>query len=165
MLFFNDFVKKIENSNEKLKDKERFGLESTQKIGKLGIIIPVLAIAIYWTVLGILNEPIKYSNIIVGIVILIMGLFQLRSFLSYGISIDRVNKTIKSKEIDLSCNDIQQCTLEEMGFKRGVRPALNILYKDKDLTKKLLIPLIMNKKERFVLYFKDMLADRFTKKK
>ncbi|MGF6906843.1 hypothetical protein [Fusobacterium sp. PH5-44] len=163
MLFFKDFIKKIEkNDNIELKEKETFSLETKQKIGKFGIIIPILAIGSFFIYSGTTNkEKTHLAYIFIGAFVCFLGLKQLFTILSYNITIDTVNKAIKSKEINLKFINIESCTLCELGFRRAIKPTLEIIYYDLENKKRLQIPLIMTNKVRFVLCFKKLLGKKF----
>lgn len=163
MLFFKDFVKKIENSDSiNLKEIESFSLETRQKIGKFGIIFPILAIGSFFIYTGVLNEEkINLAFIIIGGLVYFLGFRLFYNMISYKITIDTVQKTMKSKEIDLKFMNIEKCTLTELAFRRAIKPSLEIIYYDKENKKKLQIPLMMTNKVRFVLYFKKLLGKKF----
>lgn len=162
MLFFKDFIRKVEEGNyNDLKDKENFSLESMQKLGILGISFPILAIGVFSIYSATRGVKFNYAIIIIGALLCLLAFKQFSKLFSFTITIDKTKKLIKSKEINLKFINIDTCTLKEMAFKRGIRPVLDIIYYDKEVKKQLIIPLIMNKKVRFVQYFKKLLGKKF----
>ena len=163
MLFFKDFIKKIENSDDiDLKETENFGLETRQKIGKFGIIFPIIAIGTFFIYTGFINEEkINLAFILIGGLVYFLGFRLMYNVISYKITINTIQKTMKSKEIDLKFVNIEKCILTELAFRRAIKPSLEIIYYDKDTKKKLQIPLMMNNKVKFVLCFKKLLGKKF----
>jgi|GEM_PF-239838 len=161
MLFFEDFIKKIEESNGEFKDKEEFSLDSLQKLAILGIGLPILSMGIFQIYYATRGIKINYTLIIIGVIICFLALKQLSKLSSFTITIDKANKLVKSREINLKFINIDSCTLKEMSFKRKIKPALDIVYYDNGTKRQLIIPLIMNKKVMFVQYFKKLLGKKF----
>lgn len=160
MFFFDDFIKKINNTKIDYKGIRKFSLEGKKVVMWLGTGVPLILI-------GLLQGYIGYTK---GFSLPYMGISALMIFLggkhfknlfSYKIVIDCDNKTIKGQGLDLSFDDIESCTLKEgvVGKASRLQVMIRIVTKDK---REIIIPLIMNKKLIFICTLRDELKERFT---
>ena len=72
---------------------------------------------------------------------------------------DTEAKNIKFKNLNLNFDDVESGTLKEMKLGKKVLPVIDMIKKDR---KQVIIPLYMNKQERFILLVKEILAERFS---
>ena len=66
---------------------------------------------------------------------------------------------IKFKNLNLNFDDVESGTLKEMKLRKKVLPVIDMITKDR---KQVIIPLYMDKPERFILLVKEILAERFS---
>ena len=72
---------------------------------------------------------------------------------------DTEAKNIKFKNLNLNFDDVESGTLKEMKLEKKVLPVIDMITEDR---KQVIIPLYMNKQERFILLVKEILAERFS---
>ncbi len=160
MIFYEDFIKKINlDSEKKFKDIEIFSLEFKKKLMWIGTGVPMLLIALYQLYEGHLNDY-RLVNMISGIIFFYIGFKHLKTVFSYKIKIDNFNSNIYYEKIVINFNDIDSCILKESKIgKKGVfQIVVDIVTKE---GKQFIIPLIMNRKLDFVKNLKIKLQNKF----
>ena len=70
-----------------------------------------------------------------------------------------MKEIIKIKNLNLNFDDVESGTLKEMKLRKKVVPVIDMITKDR---KQVIIPLYMNKQERFILLVKELLSGRFS---
>lgn len=158
MFFYDDFLKKLDG-NIKGQGVEKFGLEAKRGAMWLGTGIPFL-------VAGILELYISYSknfsvnDLVVGIIFLILSLRHLKLFFSYKIVLDFNERKLKNKDIVFEFDKVKNCTIREqvLGKKKRLEVVLDIITNE---GQQVIIPLMMNKKLKFVSLLKNELGKRF----
>ena len=161
MLFYEDLVKKIESGKiEDIKKIEKFGLNNTKNLVGYGIAIPLILIGLF----EIYSYTIyhKWYLLVIGVIFFALGLKQAKTVFTYSIKVDTEAKNIKFKNLNLNFDDVESGTLKEMKLGKRVLPVIDMITKDR---KQVIIPLYMNKQERFILLVKELLAERFSIKK
>lgn len=162
MLFYEDFVKKIENADKiQLKKIEKFSVEMKKLISGLGIGIPLILIGLLQGYLH-KGEGLKPIPCILALVFIFLGLKQLKTTLLYKISINTENKTLIGEKLVLDLSVVESCTLKEAKLGKNLQVILDIITTNR---RQIIIPLYMKNKERFVLVIKEILAEKFFIKK
>lgn len=159
MLFYEELIKKIDG-NVKTEGKEKFSLEINRTLIWLGTGIPFFIIGVMEIYIATMGEQSSTKDLIFGIVLLLIGFRHIKMYLSYKIILDFDKDSVVSKGIDLPFLNVKTCTLKEqvIGKKRKLQTVLNVITKDK---KQIIIPLMMNKKIRFLNLLKSKLGDKF----
>lgn len=159
MLFYEELIKKVDGNIEAV-GKEKFSLELNKSLIWLGTGIPFFVIGIMQIYLSTLGKESLTKNLILGIVLLFIGFRHIRMHLSYKIILDFDQNLLISKGINLSFSNVKTCTLKEqaLGKKRKLQTTLDVITKDK---KQIIIPLMMNKKVKFLNLLKSKLGNRF----
>lgn len=159
MLFYEDLLKKIEDTNIQdlnLKKNEKFGLNTSKKIGGYGISLPLIIIGLFQVYSYTIYH--KWYLLVLGMIFLGIGFKQFKNIFSYSILINTENEKIKSGKLDMFFSDMETVVLKEMKLGKKVIPVIDIISTDK---KQVIIPLYMNKQVRFILVLKKMLKDKF----
>ena len=161
MLFYEDLVKKIEEEKiENIKKSEKFGLNGIKSLVGYGIAIPLILIGLFEVYSYTIYH--KWYLLLIGVIFLGIGLKQFKNVLTYSYIIDSDAKTLKFGKLNLQFDNVQTGTLKEMKLGKKVLPVIDMITKDR---KQVIIPLYMNKQERFILLIKEILAERFSIKK
>ncbi len=160
MIFYEEFVKKVEGAKFELKDVENFSNEGKKIVVGLGIGIPLILIALFQMYMARLGEGIVRVGF--GVIFLYIGFKQLKGTFSYKIAIDRVNRKMKFMKTEINLDEIESCTMKEGKIGKNLETMLDVITVDK---KQYLIPLYMNKKVRFVYCLKEILKEKFIIKK
>ncbi len=159
MFFYEDFIKKIDSSLTGT-GQEKFGLDIKKSVVWLGTGIPFL-------IAGVLELYIGYKknfapvDMIVGVIFLLLSLRHIRMYLTYKIILDFNERKLISKDIVFEFENVRSCILREqtLGKKKRLEVVLDIVTKD---GQEVIIPLMMNKKLRFVSLVKNQLGKKFT---
>lgn len=163
MLFYEDFVKKIESEkNIEVKNMEKFSVELKRLVGGLGIGIPLLLAGIYQGYMATRGEDVKVFSTVFALIFLFLGLKQLKTTLMYKINVDTVKKILAGEKLVLDLNVVESCTLKEAKMGKNLQVILDIITTNK---RQIIIPLYMKNKERFVLVMKTLLNEKFFIKK
>lgn len=163
MLFYEDFVKKIESEkNIEVKNMEKFSVELKRLVGGLGIGIPLLLAGIYQGYMATLGDDVKVFSTVFALIFLFLGLKQLKTTLMYKINVDTVKKILAGEKLVLDLNVVESCTLKEAKMGKNLQVILDIITTNK---RQIIIPLYMKNKERFVLVMKTLLNEKFFIKK
>ncbi len=158
MLFYEYLVKKIEMGKiEDIKKIEKFGLNKARNILGYGIAIPLILFGLFEVYLYTIHH--KWYLLLIGAPFFALGLKQAKTVFTYSIKVDTEAKNIKFKNLKLNFDDVESGTLKEMKLEKKVLPVIDMITKDR---KQVIIPLYMNKQERFILLVKEILAERFS---
>lgn len=160
MIFYDDFLKKLESTNYNLQDVEKFSAEGKKLVVGLGVGIPLLLIALFQIYMAKFDESIVRIGF--GVIFLYIGFKQLKTVFSYKIKIDIKNRKMFFINVTLNLDEIESCTLKEGRVGKNLEPLLDIITLDK---KQYIIPLYMNNKLKFVYCIKSILKDKFIIKK
>lgn len=160
MIFYEEFVKKVESAKYELKDIEKFSNEAKKLIVGLGIGIPLILIALFQMYLGKIDESMVQVGF--GLIFLYIGFKQLKGTFSYKVTIDIKNKKMLFMKTDIDLNEVETCTMKEGRVGKNLETILDIITIDK---RQYIIPLYMNKKIKFVYCLKTILRDKFLIKK
>ena len=158
MLFYEDLVRKIEEEKiENIKKSEKFGLNGMKSLVGYGIAIPLILIGLFEVYSYTIYH--KWYLLLIGAPFFALGLKQAKTVFTYSIKVDTEAKNIKFKNLKLNFDDVESGTLKEMKLGKKVLPVIDMITKDR---KQFIIPLYMNKQERFILLVKEILAERFS---
>lgn len=158
MLFYEYLVKKIETGKiEDIKKIEKFGLDKVKNISGYGIAIALILIGLFEVYLYTIHH--KWYFLLIGALSFALGLKQAKTVFTYSIKVDTEAKNIKFKNLNLNFDDVESGTLKEMKLRKKVLPVIDMITKDR---KQVIIPLYMDKQERFILLVKEILAERFS---
>lgn len=160
MIFYDDFLKKLESTNYNLQDVEKFSAEGKKLVVGLGVGIPLLLIALFQIYMAKFDESIVRIGF--GVIFLYIGFKQLKTVFSYKIKIYIKNRKMFFINVTLNLDEIESCTLKEGRVGKNLEPLLDIITLDK---KQYIIPLYMNNKLKFVYCIKSILKDKFIIKK
>ena len=161
MLFYEDLVKKIEeNKIGATQEIEKFSLGKQKKLIGLGIATPLCVIGLYEAYLYTYFH--KWYLLLIGIIFLGIGARQIKNIFSYSIKINTLQKTLKFGKLDLNFANVNSAVLKEMKVGKNIAAVIDMITQD---TKQIIVPLFMNKQERFVLLVKDILKEKFSIKK
>ena len=98
----------------------------------------------------------------IGIIFLGIGARQIKNIFSYSIKINTLEKTLKFGKLDLNFSNVNSAVLKEMKVGKNIAAVIDMITQDR---KQIIVPLFMNKQERFVLLVKDILKEKFSIKK
>ena len=158
MLFYEDLVKKIEEEKiENIEKIEKFNLNGTKSLVGYGIAIPLILIGLFEVYSYTIYH--KWYLLLIGAPFFALGLKQAKTVFTYSIKVDTEVKNIKFKNLKLNFDDVESGTLKEMKLGKKVLPVIDMITKDR---KQVIIPLYMNKQERFILLVKEILSGRFS---
>lgn len=158
MLFFDEFIKKIEMKEVALSGKYSYSLEFKKKLNWLATGVPLILMGIYQGYTGYQLNKMPYY--IFAIVLIVLGLRHFKMAFSYKIEIDFDNGTLKNDKLDLKLADIESATLKRMvapGSKR-LQACIDVITVDR---KEIIIPLIMTNKVEFTAAIKKQLNRNF----
>lgn len=159
MLFYEELIKKIDGDIEP-KGKNLFLLEINKTLIWLGTGIPFFIIGIIQTYASIVKDKFLITDFLFGIALLFIGFRHIRMYFSYKILLDFNEDSLISGGVNISFDNIKSCTLKEeyIGKKKKLKTIVAIITKDK---KQIIIPLMMNKKVKFLNLLKSKLGHRF----
>lgn len=161
MIFYEEFLKNLENSTFEIKEKEKFCVEAIKLISVLGIGLALLAIGVYQSYIAFMDN----RNIIrgaFGMILIFLAFKQLRVLMMYRLSIDTKNKILKSNKILIDLNDIKTCTLKQQKIGKHLQTVVAMVNNNNE---QFIIPFYMGKKLRFAYILKSLLKDKFIIKK
>ena len=159
MLFFDDFIKKIENTKVNAKEVEKFRLDGKKTTLLLGTGIPLELIGLFEIYSGY-TAGMKWIYFVLGAICIYLGFKQMKLIFSYGITLNFKEDRIKGQGVDLSFDDIEKCTLKESIVGRGNRLQVVVEIDTFD-RRRIIIPLMMGRKVYFVALLKDKLGKKF----
>ncbi|STO30998.1 Uncharacterised protein [Fusobacterium necrogenes] len=160
MLFYDEFLKKLNEEKFQVNEIEKFSPEIKKIIVGLGVSLPLIIIAIAQLYMAKIDGNVV--RIAFALIFIFIGVKQLRTTFSYKIQIDTKNKKIKFMNVNIDLMKIESCTLKEEKVGKKLEVVLDIITFDKQ---QYIIPLYMNKKVRFVWLIKTVLVDAFKIKK
>ena len=111
MVFYDEFLKKIDEGKFEAKDIERFSPDIKRSVISLGIAIPMFIIALAQLYMAKLDGNLIRVAFAIGFIY--MGIRQLRTTFSYKIQIDVKNKKMKFMKVDIDLTRVASCTLKE----------------------------------------------------
>ena len=159
MLFYDDFIKKLNNTTVTLKNKYSYGLNFTKKIVWLGTGIPISLIGGFqlWVLKTNNGNPIGY---VIAILMLLFGIYNIKMAFSYKINIDTQNKKLINKQFIIELDKVKLVELRKMVAPKSkkLEACLDVITHDK---KQIIIPLIMNNKLEFTAVIRDITKDKF----
>lgn len=158
MLFYEEFLKKLREANFKIEDKEVFNVEIKKMISSVGIGIALIAIGVFQLYMTYLKQG-NIGKGIFGAVLLFFAYRQFRVVFIYRMTIDTVNRILKSSKLTLNLDDVESCTLKEAKVGKHIETVVDIITIEK---KQVIIPFYMSKKVKFAYVLKKILGDRFT---
>lgn len=160
MFFFDDFIKKINNTKIEYKPVRKFTLEMKKVIMWLGTGLPLILIGLLQGYIGY-TKDFSIPYMAVAALMIFLGGRHFKNLFSYKIVIDSEKRTLKGQNLDLSFDDIETCVLKEgvVGKGNRLQVMIRIVTKDK---REIIIPLIMNKKLEFICTLRDALKERFS---
>ena len=156
MLFYDEFLKKLNEEKFQVNEIEKFSPEIKKIIVGLGVSLPLIIIAIAQLYMAKIDGNVV--RIAFALIFIFIGVKQLRTTFSYKIQIDTKNKKIKFMNVNIDLMKIESCTLKEEKVGKKLEVVLDIITFDKQ---QYIIPLYMNKKVRFVWLIKTVLVDAF----
>lgn len=161
MLFYEDFVKKIKDSKEEnFGEREVFTLEVKKKLVLLGTGVPLFLVGCYFAYVGYLQNY-KIIQFVFAIMFFYVASTHVKKMRNYKLIIDNTNGKLIHNSVEIIFDTIDSCTMKEGAIgKNGKEYAiiLDIITNEK---KQYIIPLIMNKKERFVKNIKCKTEGKF----
>ncbi len=163
MLFYDEFLKKLDEEKFQIDEIEKFSPEIKKVVVGLGVSLPLIIIAMAQLYMAKVDG--NMVRVAFAIAFIFMGVKQLKTTFSYKIQIDTKNKKMKfSKYIGLAtlCMRVESCTLKEGRVGKKLEAVLDIITFDKQ---QYIIPLYMNKKLKFVWIMREILKGVFIIKK
>ena len=157
MVFYEDFLKKLEEAKYDIKDSETFLVEGKKMASILGVGLALVLIGVYQTYMGFSANG-KFIRGIFGVILLLLGLKQLKVILMYKMTIDVKNGLLKSQNVRVDFSKVKTCTLQEKQIGKHIETVVDIITEDKE---QFIIPFYMNKKVKFAYILKNILKDRF----
>ncbi|RUA08086.1 MAG: hypothetical protein DSY38_02110 [Fusobacteria bacterium] len=159
MLFYDDFIKKLNDTTITLKNKYSYGLNFTKKIVWLGTGIPISLIGGFqlWVLKTNNGNPIGY---VIALLMLLFGIYNIKMAFSYKINIDAENKKLINKQFTIELDKVKLVELRKMVAPKSkkLEACLDVITHDK---KQIIIPLIMNNKLEFTAVIKEITKDKF----
>ncbi len=160
MLFFDEFVKKIEKKDMALVGRYSFGLEFKKKVTWLATGIPLLLMGLFQAYTGyeMGNKPAYY---IFAVVLAGLGIYHFKMAFSYRVIIDFDKGTLKNDKLNLKLEEIDTAVLKRMvapGSKK-LQACIDVITVDR---KEIIIPLIMGKKADFAALLRKHLQGKFS---
>jgi hypothetical protein len=159
MIFFHDFIKKVETKDFPLEGKYSFGLELKKIIVWMGTGVPLVLMGAYQMALSY-TKGMKVGYAIFGTILFILGVVHFWLAFSYKISIDFENNILKNKKINVSLDEIEKCVMSKIVTPGGkkLQTCIEIITNDK---RKIIIPLIMGKKVKFAALLRKRYQGKF----
>lgn len=159
MLFYEDIIKEVENTNIEtfeLKKIEKFGLNFQKQLSGYGISIPLLMIGLFQIYSYTIYH--KWYLLLFGIVFFWIGLKHFKNIFTYRIFINTVDERIKSGKLDSFFSNINSIELKETKIGSKVIPVLDMISNER---KQIIIPLYMNKLVRFINVVRKLNMEKF----
>lgn len=160
MVFYEEFIKGVEEAKFQLQEVETFSPEAKKLVSGLGVGIPLILISLFQLYMAKLDGSMVRVGF--GVIFLYIGFKQLKTILSYKVKVDTVNKKLTVMKMELDLNQVESCTLKEGRVGKNLETVLDIITLDK---RQFIVPLYMNKKIRFVYCIKNILGNKFVIKK
>lgn len=160
MVFYEEFIKKVNEASFELQELETFSPEAKKMISGLGVGIPLILVSLFQLYMAKLDGGIVRIGF--GLIFLYIGFKQLKTTLSYKVKVDTKNKKLTVTTMELDLTQVESCTLREGKVGKNLESLIDIITIDK---RQFIIPLYMNKKIRFVYSLKYLLGEKFIIKK
>lgn len=160
MLFYDEFLKKLDEEKFQIDEIEKFSPEIKKVVVGLGVSLPLIIIAMAQLYMAKVDG--NMVRVAFAIVFIFMGVKQLKTTFSYKIQIDTKNKKMKFMNVDIDLMRVESCTLKEGRVGKKLEAVLDIITFDKQ---QYIIPLYMNKKLKFVWIMREILKGVFIIKK
>lgn len=160
MIFFDDFVKKIEKREVALVGRHSFSLELKKKVVWLATGIPLLLMGIFQAYTGY-AMGMKAAYFIFAVILAGLGAYHFKMAFSYRVVVDFGAGTLKNDKLNLKLEDIESAVLKRMvapGSKK-LQACIDVITVDR---KEIIIPLIMTKKVEFTALLKNYLGHKFS---
>lgn len=160
MIFYEDFVKKIEElegEDLSFSEIESFGLGKKKKIGGYGIALPLILIACYEIFVAFFLK--QYYLILIALVLFYFGIRQCRNMWAYRITLDTKEKHLLFQKMDIDLENLSSLQVREAKIGRKVIPVLDFITKDK---KQMILPMYMENQVFLVRILQKMLGVRFS---
>lgn len=160
MLFFDEFVKKIEKKDMALVGRYSFGLELKKKVTWLATGIPLLLMGLFQAYTGY-EMGNKAAYYIFALVLAGLGIYHFKMAFSYRVIIDFDRGTLKNDKLNLKLEEIDTAVLKRMvapGSKK-LQACIDVITVDR---KEIIIPLIMTKKADFTALLRKQLQGKFS---
>lgn len=160
MLFFDEFVKKIEKKDIALVGKHTFGLELKKKIVWLGTGIPLILLGLFQAYTGY-AMGMRTAYFIFAVVLLGLGIYHFKMAFSYKVVVDFDSGTLKNQKLNLKLDEIDTATLKRMvapGSKK-LQACIDVITTDR---REIIIPLVMGKKVDFAALMRKQLQEKFS---
>lgn len=163
MIFYEDFVKKIEElegEDLSFSEIESFGLGKKKKMGGYGIALPLIFIACYEIFVAFFLK--QYYLILIALVLFYFGIRQCRNMWTYRITLHTKEKHLLFQKMDIDLENLSSLQVREAKIGRKVIPVLDFITKDK---KQMILPMYMERQVFLVRILQKMLGARFSIKK
>lgn len=163
MIFFEDFIKRIEEAEKEelhFQEEEVFGLNKKKKLGGYGIAIPLFLIAIYEIFVALYTT--KYYIIAFSIFLFYFGFRQCKNMWVYRITVKTKEERLLFQTLDIDLKNIESAKLREARLGRKITPVLDFITKEK---KQMIIPMYMDKQVFLVRILQKLLREKFSIKK
>lgn len=163
MIFYEDFVKKIEElegEDLSFSEIESFGLGKKKKMGGYGIALPLIFIACYEIFVAFFLK--QYYLILIAFVLFYFGIRQCRNMWAYRIILHTKEKHLLFQKMDIDLENLSSLQVREAKIGRKVIPVLDFITKDK---KQMILPMYMERQVFLVRILQKMLGARFSIKK
>lgn len=160
MLFFDEFVKKIEKKDMALVGRYSFGLELKKKVTWLATGIPLMLMGLFQAYTGY-EMGNKLAYYIFALVLAGLGIYHFKMAFSYRVVIDFEKGTLKNDKLNLKLEEIDTAVLKRMvapGSKK-LQACIDVITVDR---KEIIIPLIMAKKADFAALLRKQLQGKFS---
>ena len=152
MLFYDEFLKKLDEEKFQIDEIEKFSPEIKKVVVGLGVSLPLIIIAMAQLYMAKVDG--NMVRVAFAIAFIFMGVKQLKTTFSY--------KKMKFMNVDIDLMRVESCTLKEGRVGKKLEAVLDIITFDKQ---QYIIPLYMNKKLKFVWIMREILKGVFIIKK
>jgi hypothetical protein len=159
MLFYDDFIKKLNTTTVTLKEKYNYGLNFMKRLVWLGTGLPITLIGGFqlWVLKTNGGNPVGY---ILALLMVLFGVYNIKMAFTYKMHIDTVSKKLINKQFTIELDKVKLVELRKMVAPKSkkLEACLDIITHDK---KQIILPLIMNNKLEFTAIIKELTADKF----
>lgn len=160
MIFFDDFIKKVEKKEVELTGKHSYSLELKKKLMWLGTGVPLILMGIFQAYTGY-AMGMKAAYFVFAVILAGLGAYHFKMAFSYRVVIDFDMGTLKNDKLNLKLDEIDTVTLKRMvapGSKK-LQACIDIITVDR---KEIIVPLIMGKKVEFTAMLRKKLQGKFS---
>lgn len=163
MIFFEDFIKKIEEAQKEelhFQEEEIFGLDKKKKLGGYGIAIPLFLIAIYEAFIAFYTA--KYYLLAFSFLLFYFAFRQCKNISAYRILLKTREQRFIFQNVDIDLKNTESLQLREARIGRKIIPVLDFISKDK---KQMIIPMYMEKQIFLIRILQKLLGEKVSIKK